>query len=53
MSSFLLKQIFIGIDCFPLKFFTTFDSVLALQITITFGSVLGLQVAVGLQVNIQ
>jgi len=32
--------------------FTTFASILGLQITVTFGSVLGLQVPVGLQVNI-
>jgi len=34
-----------------LNLFTTFDSILRLQITVTFGSVLGLQVTVGLQVN--
>jgi len=34
-----------------MKFFTTFASVLGLQIIVTFGSVLGLQVSVGLQVN--
>ena len=39
MLSFFLKQIWIGIDYFLLKFFATF------------GSVLGLQVTVGLQVN--
>jgi len=33
MLSFLLKQIWIGIDYFPLKFFATFRSVLRLQNT--------------------
>jgi len=49
MLSFLLKQNWIGIDYFLLKFFATFDAVLGLQITVTFGSVLGLQVNSGLQ----
>ena len=39
MLSFLLKEIWIGIDYFLLKFFGTFDSVLGLQITVNFGSV--------------
>jgi len=39
MLSFLLKQIWIGIEEFPLNFFATF------------GSVLGLHVTIGLQVN--
>jgi len=51
MLSFLLKHIWIGIYYFLLNF-TTFASILGLQITVTFGSVLGLQVPVGLQVNI-
>jgi len=51
MLSFLLKQIWIGIDDFLLKFFATLCLVLGLQITATLGSVLGLQVTVGLQVN--
>jgi len=45
-------QIWIGIDDFLLNFFTTFGSILGLQITVTFGSVVGLQGTVGLQVNI-
>jgi len=49
MLSFLLKQNWIGIDYFLLNFFTTFGSVLWLQITVTFSSVLGLQVNSGLQ----
>jgi len=51
MLSLLLKQIWIGIDYFLLKFFVTFGSILGLQITVTFGSVLGLQVTAGRQVN--
>jgi len=51
MLSFLLKQIWIGIDDFLLNFFATFASVLGLQITVTLASVLGLQVTVGLQIN--
>ena len=51
MLSFLLKQIWIGIDDFLLNFFATFNSILGLQITVTFGSVLGLRVTVGMQVN--
>jgi len=51
MLSFLLKQIWIGIDYFLLNFFATFGSILGLQITATLGSVLGLKVTVGLQVN--
>jgi len=39
MLSFLLKQIWIGIDYFLLNFFATF------------GFILGLKVTVGLQVN--
>jgi len=50
MLSFLLKQIWIGIDDFLLNF-ASFGSILGLQITVTFGSVLGLQVIVGLYVN--
>jgi len=42
MLSFLLKQIWIGIEFF-LNFYTTFVSVLGLQITVTIGSVFGLQ----------
>jgi len=49
MLSFLLKQNWLGIDYFLLKFFATFASVLRLQITVTLGSVLGLQVNSGLQ----
>ena len=49
MLSFLLKQNWLGIDYFLLKFFATFVSVLRLQITVTLGSVLGLQVNSGLQ----
>ena len=41
---FLLKQIWIGIDYFLLKFFATFDSVLGLQVQVT----AGLQVDIGL-----
>jgi len=48
---FLFKQHWFGIDDFLLNFFSTFVSVLWLQITVTFGSVLGLQGTVGLQVN--
>jgi len=33
MLSFLLKQIWIGIDDFLLNFFATFGSVLGLQVT--------------------
>jgi len=51
MLSFLLEQIWIGIDYFLLNFFATFASVFGLQITVPFGSVLGLQVTVGLHVN--
>ena len=51
MLSFLLKQIWIGIDYFLLNFFATFGSILGLQITATLGSVLGLKVTVGLEVN--
>jgi len=51
MLSFLLEQIWIGIDYFLLNFFATFDLVLGLTITVTVGSVLGLQVTVRLQVN--
>jgi len=51
MLSSLLKHIWNGIDYFLLNFFTTFGSILGLEITVTFGSVLGLQVAVRLQVN--
>jgi len=36
MLSFLLEQIWIGIDYFPLKFFATFHSVLRLQNTWNF-----------------
>jgi len=43
MLSFLLKQIWIGIDYLLLKFFATFGSVLRLQVTV------GLQVNSGLQ----
>jgi len=43
MLSFLLKQNWIGIDYFLLKFFATFGSVLGLQITA------GLQANTGLQ----
>ena len=50
MLSFLLKDIWIGIDYFLLNLFAIFVSFLGLQITVTFGSVLGLQVTVGLQV---
>jgi len=46
MLSFLLKQIWIGIDDFLLNFFATFGSVLGLQITVTFGALLGLQITV-------
>jgi len=42
MLSFLLKQIWIGIDDFLLYFFATFDSVLGLQFIVIFSSVLGL-----------
>jgi len=49
MLSFLLKQIWIGIDYFLSNFFATFGSVLGLQITVTFRSVLGLRVNSGLQ----
>jgi len=47
----LFKQNWFGIDDFLLNFFSTFVSVLGLQITVTFGSILGLQGTVGLQVN--
>jgi len=47
MLSFLLKQVWIGIDYFLLNFFATFASVLGLQFTITLGSVSGLQVTAG------
>jgi len=43
MLSFLLEQIWIGIDYFLMNFFTTFGSVLGLQVTV------GLQVNTGLQ----
>ena len=49
--SFLFKQNWFGIDDFLLNFFSTFVSVLGLQITVTFGSVLGLQGTFGLQIN--
>jgi len=51
MLSFFLKQSWIGIGDFLLNFFTTFGSVLGLQVTVTFGSVLVLQVTVGLHVD--
>jgi len=51
MLSFLLKQVWIGIDFILLKFFAPFRSVLRQHITVTFGSVLGLQVTEGLQIN--
>jgi len=34
MLSFLLNEIWIGIDDFLLKFFATFGSVLGLQVTV-------------------
>jgi len=49
MLSFLLKQIWIGIDDFLLKFFATFGSAEGLQITVSSGTGLGLQVNSGLQ----
>jgi len=42
MLSFLLKQIWIGIDDFLLNFFATSVSVLGLEVTVTFVSVLWL-----------
>jgi len=43
MLSFLLEQIWIGIDYYLLNFIATFGSVLGLQVTV------GLQVNIGLQ----
>jgi len=43
----LFEQNWFGMDDFLLNFFTTFVSVLGLQIAVTFCSVLGLQVTAG------